>query len=64
VGVVGERHHDVGASAEELTMQLTECVGLIQDHLGYVGAGFDVATPLELEDVSFGSQHEAGLQPF
>ena len=40
-------------------MQLPERVGLVEDHLGHVGARLDVAAPLELEDVALGADDDA-----
>ena len=59
VGVVGERHHDVRTRAQELAVQLAQCVGGVEDHLGHVGPGLDVAAALELEDVALGADDDA-----
>src|SRR5256885_17052145 len=62
--VVGERHHDVRTGAKDLAVQLAHCLGEIESDLGDIGPGLDVAAPLQLKDVPFGAQHDAGLQSF
>jgi hypothetical protein len=58
VGVVGERHHHVGAGREELTMQAEHRRGRVEHDLGDIGAGFDEAAAFELEDIALGADHE------
>ena len=36
-------------------MQLAECVGLVEDHLGDEWARLDIAAALQLEDVALGA---------
>ena len=55
VGVVGQRHHDVGARAQELPVQLGDRIGKVHHRLGHVGAGLDVTPALQLEHVPLGS---------
>jgi hypothetical protein len=64
VRVVGERDHDVGAGPKKFAVQLAQCVGKIENDFGNIGAGLDVAAPLEFEDVALGAEHDAGFQPF
>ena len=40
-------------------MQLPQRVGRVEDHLGHVGTGLDVAAALELEDVALGADDDA-----
>src|SRR6201985_3326282 len=66
VRVVGQRHHHVRARAQELAMQLTHGVRVVEYHLGHERARLDVAAPLQLEDVALGAEHRARtliLQP-
>ena len=44
-------------------MQLPQRVGFVEDHLGHVRAGLDVAAALQLEDVALGADHRAVGQP-
>ena len=63
VGVVGQRHHDVGAGPQELAVQLPQRVRRIEDHLGHVRAGLDVAAAFELEDVALAADDHAVGEP-
>src|SRR5690349_12267247 len=63
VRVVGQRHHHVRARAQELAMQLTHGVRVVEYHLGHERARLDVAAPLQLEDVALGAEYWPGRQP-
>src|SRR5919199_357162 len=63
VRVVRERDHHVRSRAQELAVQLADRLRLVEDHLGHIGAGLDVAAPLQLEDVALGADDDALSEP-
>jgi hypothetical protein len=58
VAIVGQGDHHFGAGAQELAVQLPERIGIIQHDFGDERA-FDVAAPLELENVAFSAEYDA-----
>ena len=63
VGVVREGLNDVGARVDELAVELRHELRVIQHDLGHVGAGLEVAAPLQLEEVALGADHGAVRKP-
>ena len=59
MGVVGQRHHDIGACAQELPMQLDDRIGKIKHCFWHISARLDVTPAFQLEYVPLGSQHRA-----
>ena len=64
VRVVRERLDDIRARVDELAVELGDELRMLQDDLGHVRAGLEVPAPLELEEVSLGADHRAGLELF
>ena len=54
--VIGQRHHHVGARAQQLAVQLAQRSRLVEDHLGDERAGLHVTAALELEHVALGAE--------
>ena len=50
-------------AAQELAVQLPQRIRRVEDDLGYVRAGLDVAASLELEDVALGTDHRTVGDP-
>ena len=64
MGVVGEGEHDVGAGAQEVSVQPDHRVGVLQHHFGHVGAGGEIAGSLQLEQIALGADDRPRRQPF
>ena len=63
VAVVGERDHHLGAGAEHLAMELPHGLGEVEHDLRHERPGLEVAAPLELEQVTLGSQDDTPVEP-
>ena len=63
VCVVREGLDHVGAGVDELPMELSHQLGMLQDHDRNVGAGLQVAPALELEQVPLGADHRPLREP-
>ena len=62
VRVVGQRLDDIRSGIHELAMQRLDGSRLLEDHLGHVGSGLQVAAALELEHIAFRADHRALCQ--
>ena len=62
VGVVRERLDDVGACMDELTVELGNEIRVLEDDLGHECAGLEIASALELEQVSLGADDMTALE--
>ena len=56
VGVIGQGDHDLGAGTQELAVQLDHRLWRVENDLGNVRPGLDVAAALEFEDVTLGAE--------
>ena len=63
MAVVGERLDHVGAGAHELAVELAHRLGGVEHDLRHVGAGLEVAAPLQLEQIALGADHRPRLEP-
>ncbi len=63
VRVVGEGLDDIRARVDEIAMQAFDQLRVLENDLGDVGAGLQVAAALELEQIAFGADDRAGGQP-
>ena len=64
MGVVGESLDDIGAGVNELAVQPGDELGMLEHDLGHVGAGLQIAAPLELEQIALGADHRSLVEPF
>ena len=60
--VVGERLGHVRPGMHEVHVQLLHHLGVIEQHLRHEGAGLQVATPLQLEHITLGTDHRPASQ--
>ncbi len=61
--VVGEGLDDIRARVDEIAMKAFDQLRVLENDLGDVGAGLQVAAALELEQIAFGADDRAGGQP-
>ena len=61
--VVGERFDDVGAGVDEVAVETLDELRMLEDDLGNVRAGLQIAPPLELEQIAFRADDRAGGEP-
>jgi hypothetical protein len=63
MGVVGEGLDHVRSGVDELAVERFDEVRPLEDDFGHIGAGLEIAAPLELEEVPFGADHRALGEP-
>jgi hypothetical protein len=63
MAVVGERLDDVGAGVHELTVQLGDELGVLEDDLRDESTRLEIAAALELEQVALGADDRSFVEP-
>ena len=63
MGVVGEGQHHVGARVQEIAVQLGHDIRVVQDRFRNIGAGGEIAAPLDLEQIALGTDDRPCCQP-
>jgi len=63
VRVVGKCLDDVRAGVDELTMELSDEVRMLQHHFRSIGPGLQVPASFELEEVPLGADHRTSFEP-
>ena len=64
MGVVGEGQHDVGACVQEVAVELSHDLRVLQNRLRHVGAGGEITATLDLEQIALGADDGSSRQPF
>ncbi len=59
MAVVGEGLDDIRARMDEVTVELANHVGVLENDLGYVRPRLQIAAALELEQIPLGTDHRA-----
>src|SRR5579875_2007694 len=62
MAVIGEGLYNVGSRMHEFAVKLLDELGMLEHDLGDIGAGLEIAAPLELEEVAFGTDDGALFQ--
>jgi UDP-N-acetylmuramyl tripeptide synthase len=64
MAVVGERDHDLRARAQELSVQLSDRVGIVENDLRHERPALKIAAPLQLEEVALSAEDDVALETF